>query len=433
MVWKRGIRGLIWATTLVSLLFVAISSGRARTPASAPKAGSTRVALYAALNNEITQYDVDVVSATLTKRGSITVPASIQEANASPSRKFLYVAWSNAIVGPDAPRDQKGVKSGVTVLRIDPDTGALHEVGEASLSRRPIYLTPDVTGTHLLVASPEPSGLSVYRLNADGTVGAEVQPPKPLDVGIFAHQVRVDPSNKMVILVTRGYGPSGGKPEDPGAIKVLDYKDGVVTNHASIAPNGGYNFQSRHMDFHPTGPWIYLTLERQNKLTVWKKTPDGSLSSQPLFTEETLMNPSYVPPLQAVGTIHVHPSGKFVYVANRASGTEDYQGKKVLVGGENSIAVFSINQQTGEPTRIQNADVHGISPRTFSFDPSGRIMIVGDQSSLLVHDGSSLKTVLGGMAVFRVGADGKLDFVRKYDVAPGETRQLFWTGMVGLP
>jgi hypothetical protein len=33
--------------------------------------------------------------------------------------------------------------------------------------------------------------------------------------------------------------------------------------------------------------------------------------------------------------------------------------------------------------------------------------------------------------VFRIGADGKLDFARKYDVETGN-RQQFWSGMVTL-
>jgi hypothetical protein len=33
--------------------------------------------------------------------------------------------------------------------------------------------------------------------------------------------------------------------------------------------------------------------------------------------------------------------------------------------------------------------------------------------------------------VFRIGADGKLDFVRKYDVDVGD-KLMFWMGMVPL-
>jgi hypothetical protein len=49
------------------------------------------------------------------------------------------------------------------------------------------------------------------------------------------------------------------------------------------------------------------------------------------------VDPSNVRMGQAAGTLHVHPSGKSVYVANRASGTADVQGKPVFVGGETRL------------------------------------------------------------------------------------------------
>jgi hypothetical protein len=36
------------------------------------------------------------------------------------------------------------------------------------------------------------------------------------------------------------------------------------------------------------------------------------------------------------------------------------------------------------------------------------------------------------LSVFRIRADGKLDYVNRYDVAVG-TKPLWWTGLVPLP
>ena len=47
---------------------------------------------------------------------------------------------------------------------------------------------------------------------------------------------------------------------------------------------------------------------------------------------------------------------------------------------------------------------------------------------LPLRDGSFVPACL---SVFRIGDDGKLDYVRKYDVEVGD-RQMFWMGMVGL-
>src|ERR671914_1782222 len=88
----------------------------------------------------------------------------------------------------------------------------------------------------------------------------------PMDAGIYAHQVRVTPNNRQVILVTRGNEGSAAKPEDPGALKVFDYKDGVLSNEVSMAPNGGKGFGPRHFDFHPTKPWLYFSIETQKNL-----------------------------------------------------------------------------------------------------------------------------------------------------------------------
>ena len=48
---------------------------------------------------------------------------------------------------------------------------------------------------------------------------------------------------------------------------------------------------------------------------------------------------------------------------------------------------------------------------------------------LSVKDGGSIREVPAGLSVFRIGGDGKLDFVRKYDVEVGD-RQMFWMGIV---
>jgi hypothetical protein len=45
------------------------------------------------------------------------------------------------------------------------------------------------------------------------------------------------------------------------------------------------------------------------------------------------------------------------------------------------------------------------------------------------RDGASLPA---GMMAFRIAEDGRLSFVRKYDVEVGASHQ-FWSGMLALP
>ena len=48
-----------------------------------------------------------------------------------------------------------------------------------------------------------------------------------------------------------------------------------------------------------------------------------------------------------------------------------------------------------------------------------------------VREGDAVKTLPAGLSVFRMGDDGKLTFVCKYDIEVGE-KPMFWMGMVPL-
>jgi 6-phosphogluconolactonase len=380
------------------------------------------IALYANVGPELTQYDVDVSAAALTRRGTVMLPANVQYAWPHASQRFLYVASSDTAPGTGVA----GKTHHVSAFHIEPGTGALTRHGlPLPLPHRPVHMASDIPSENVLVAFNNPSGVRIYRINSDGTLGAEVIQRIPIDPGIFGHQVRATPDNRHVILVTRGFDAEAGKPEQPGALKVFDFRAGELSNEISIAPNGGYGFGPRHLDFHPTKPWVYVSLERQNQLDMFA-IDAGKLSAMPSFSKTTLAAPRVPGVRQLVGTVHVHPNGRFVYVANRASDTVLANGRAVFAGGENSIATYAIDSTTGEPTLIQHTNSRGIHPRTFHIDPSGRLMVVAHIMGLTLRDGTEVPARL---SVFHIGDDGKLTFVRAYDVDVGD-RTMWWMGMV---
>ena len=388
---------------------------------------SNRVALYANVGAELTHYEVDVENATLTKRDTVTLPAGVQYAWPHKSGRYLYVATSSSESG----HGKAGTEHHVTALRIDPETGALSKHGDPiRLPTRPIHMTLDRPSKHILVAYNRPSGLNVYRINEDFTPGEEVKQPGALDSGIYAHQIRVTPDNKLAILVTRGNEGTAQRPEDPGALKVFDYTDGLLTSCVSVAPDGGRNFGPRHLDFHPTKPWMYVSIETQNKMYTYRME-NGRVDPEIAFRADTLKEPNNMRARQAASTVHVHPNGRFLYGANRAQATVEYKGEQVFKGGENSIVVYSIDQQTGEPTPIQHIETRAIHPRTFHIDPSGRMLVAQHNKPVKLRDGDAIRTVAAGLSVLRIGDDGKLTFVRKYDVDVGD-KLMFWMGMVPL-
>lgn len=379
-------------------------------------------ALYSAVGEQLTHYDIDFGGCELRPRETVTLPAPVQYLWPHPSRRYAYV------VSGHRGRSGPGVRHYLSALRID-ETGALHPHGEPrELPVRPLHVSVDGRAEYVLAAYNEPALVTVHRIEKDGTVGAPVEQPRSLDLGIFPHQILATPGHGTVILVTRGNDAAGGKPEDPGALKVMRFEDGVLGNLDSIAPNGGYGYGPRHLDFHPERPWMYVSLERQNALELYG-LEGGRPGKAPLCRKTTLAEPGNVRPRQLGGTVHVHPNGRFVYVANRADWTAEYRGRQVFAGGENSIAVYAIDERTGEPTLIQHADPQSFHVRTFAMDPKGRMMVAASIMAMDVRDGEAVRHVPAALTVFRIGGDGRLWFVRKYDV-PTDGKTQFWMGMV---
>jgi 6-phosphogluconolactonase (cycloisomerase 2 family) len=397
---------------------------------------SGKAFFYASVGPELALYHIDVENASLARQGSVVLPAMVQYAWPHPTAPVFYVASSNG--GPGSSGGV-GDTHHLTAFHIDRGSGALSPHARppggpsVPLRSRPIHMSVDKSGRYALIAYNRPSAVSVHRLRDDGTIGEEVKQAATLDTGIYAHQIRVTPDNAAAILVTRGNDAQKDKPEDPGALKVFAFKDGQLTNRASIAPGGGLGFGPRHLDFHPALPLVYVSLERQNKLSVFE-LENGTLAPEPIFMHDTLAEAGQLRPHQLAGTLHIHPSADYLYLANRSDATSEFQGQAVDGGGENNIAVFEFARRTGapwtgEPRLIQNIETHGFHPRTFALDPSGRMLVVANLTARAVRDGERVQPAT--LSCYRIGDDGRLAFVRSYDIETGGKLQ-FWSGVVAV-
>jgi 6-phosphogluconolactonase len=384
---------------------------------------TVKTVYYASTGPELALYEIDFADAAVQKRGSYTLPANIQYTWPHPSKDFFYVVSSMG--GPGMPSD----KNFASAFRVDRGTGALTPHGEPqTLPSRPIHTSVDRAGEYLFTAFNDPSNVTVHRIKGDGSLGERVAQPQKLETGIYAHQVLATPGNNTVILVTRGNNATASKAEDPGALEVFGFKGGVLANMASVKEGTGLGFGPRHLDFHPSKPWVYVSMERQNKIYAYPLGGDGALAPHPAFMKDTLTDPKSAKPAQQVGPIHVHPNGRFVYITNRNQGEDEIGGKQVFNDGLNTIAAFSIDPASGEPSLIQTIDGHGIHVRNFGIDPDGRLLIATSIRPMPLRDGG---TLTAGLMVYRLGGDGKLTFVRKYDVDTAKGQQ-FWSGMVTL-
>ena len=64
--------------------------------------------------------------------------------------------------------------------------------------------------------------------------------------------------------------------------------------------------------------------------------------------------------------IALHPSGKFLYASNR---------------GDDSLAVFAVDQKSGRLTLVEHQSTQGRTPRHFVIDPTGRWLLAENQAS----------------------------------------------------
>src|SRR5207237_9720170 len=192
------------------------------------------------------------------------LPANVQYAWPHVSRRYLYATSSDSASGVGG---FVGKTHHASAFRIDPASGALTAHGAAApLASRPIHNTTDRRSEFLLTAYNKPSAVTDHRINPYGMIGAEVKQPGPVDAGIFAHQVLLTPDNRLAIVVTRGNDPDKEKPEDPGALKVYHFRDGVLASGATVAPNGGYGFRAPRIRLYPTPPAHFRAPDRQNQL-----------------------------------------------------------------------------------------------------------------------------------------------------------------------
>ena len=385
----------------------------------------SRGAVYASVNARLYRIrrDGDVL---IREPRPVVLPAQVQEAWLHPSGRHFYVASSDERTSIRSVRHHY-----LNAFQVDSSGTLAPFRGAVPLARRPIYITVDHDGQYLIAAYSAPSGVSVHRLNTDGSIGNEIEQEASLDVGFYAHAVRVTPSNRAVLLVTRGNEPVRGvRTEDPGALYLYDFVDGQLTNKQSVAPNQGVAYRARHADFHPSGRWVYIDLETQNLLHTYAIRPDDMLSEAPLFVSTTLASPSTSRGGQTTSSIRMHPTnGRTLYVANRGRGTEVFQGETVANGTENTISVFSIDSQTGEPRLVQTIDTHVIAVRTMALLPDGRTLIAANTAPGYIRTQGRLETVPAALTLYEIEDDGRLTFKSKLDVdTGGET--MFWCGVV---
>jgi 6-phosphogluconolactonase len=268
---------------------------------------------------------------------------------------------------------------------IDPATGALELTSSVSCAGHPVYVALDGTGSALLTCFFEEAKTQVFRIAADGTLGASAC---LVESGRESHCTLFDPSHRFLFVPTRGDNWIAQYRYDAAQQSLTPNEPA----HVAEAPGAG----PRHLAFHPNGRWAFLVNELSLTLSVYAFDPErGTL--RPTLRDVSVVPPGSVSPGgggASAADIHVHPSGRFLYVSNRQ-------------GDQSNIAIVSVDAQSGAVSVIGHEPTRGRTPRNFALDADGRILIAGNQDS-------------SDIALFQVDASsGRLTFVRSVPVAPG--------------
>jgi 6-phosphogluconolactonase len=292
-----------------------------------------------------------------TDTGKLTEPVFLEEA----------VAPAYFIIGPDGKRlytCNSDPGSSVSAYAIDPTTAKLTFLNQQpSGGGDPSYVSLDPTGRYLLVANFLGGSAAVFALRHDGTigrrtafiqhVGTSLDPHDPNHA--HAHSIRFDPSHRFVLLADMGV--------DKIFVYHLNSKTGALTPSdppfASVAPGSG----PRHTAFDPRGRYVYAINQTANSIVRFGWNSDRGVMTQ---FESVSTLPEGFKGNDIAAEILMHPSGNFLYATNR---------------GNNSVAVFSVQKDTGRLTLIQHISTQGKTPRNAEFDPTGKWLLVSNQDS----------------------------------------------------
>jgi 6-phosphogluconolactonase len=215
----------------------------------------------------------------------------------------------------------------------------------------------------VLAANYAGGNIAVFAIKPDGTLGdrtafvqhtgSSVNPQRQTHA--YAHSIIVDPSNRFALVA------------DLGLDKILVYrfneKDGRLTPNdppfVAIKPGSG----PRHVTFHPNGRWVYVISEIASTVTAfnWNST-NGTLAE---FQSVSAL-PADFQGTNTSAEIMVHPNGRFLYASNR---------------GDDSLAVFAIDQTTGRLALVEHVSCGGKTPRFFTFDPTGKWLLCSNHGS----------------------------------------------------
>jgi 6-phosphogluconolactonase len=314
-------------------------------------------ALYVGLQDEdsIAVFTIDTESGRLSKQADVASAGGPSVMAISPDRKTLYVG--------------NRTRPSIASYRIDPASGGISLLSTVAQTDAPTFLAPDRAGRYMLCAYYQGGYAATYPIAADGSVGDTAIDKHETAIG--AHAIATDPSNRFAFV------PHIARIQDnvlepaknnPGPNVILQFRFDAQTGR--LSPNSPSRLEQgdligpRHYIHHPSLDIVYFSNEQGCSVTAYRLDPGtGALSSQQ--TISTL--PAGHSERTTCSQIHLTPSGRFLYVGNRAPNAS-------------SIAAFAIDPATGRLTTVGQVSTEA-APSAFCLDPAGRFLFAAGTAS----------------------------------------------------
>jgi 6-phosphogluconolactonase len=241
------------------------------------------------------------------------------------------------------------------------DRGHLRLINKvSSTGDDPCYISTDGKGKNIIAGNYSSGSLALFGTAPDGGLTEAIAvehhqgsgPDKNRQEAPHVHCTMISPDGRFILAT------------DLGTDKIVSYsfhgrKQSLQPTNFALALKPGSG--PRHLSFHPNEKWVYVSQEMSGKVTAMNYK-SGQLSA---FQEISLLPDSTLHGSSA--DIHVAPGGKYLYVSNRQP--------------TNTITIFSIDATNGQLTRVGLISSGGKVPRNFSFDASGKWLLVANQES----------------------------------------------------
>ena len=294
--------------------------------------------------------------------GALIRKSSVRSDNPSfvaihPNQKWLY-----AVNEVGNFNSQKA--GAISAFSFSPESGELTLLNQdSSVGPGPCHLTVDASGQYVLAANYGGGSVCVLPIDNAGRLGRASSFVQHTGSSVnqrrqsapHAHSINLDVSNRFAVAA------------DLGIDKLLIYdfnpRHGTLTDtpqaFVQVAPGAG----PRHFAFHPSGKFAYVINELHLTVTAFRFEQSSGRMTE-LQTLSTL--PPGSGKQGSTAEVQVHPSGRFLYGSNR---------------GHDSIAVYSIDAETGKLTWVENELTGGKTPRNFGIDPTGQFLLAANQST----------------------------------------------------